>query len=810
MKLLLSGAYEEEGVQQGSKDPTTEKPEITGILRVLTDTLGISIDKKGLRTLVGRIDADFAQIMKEANYIAEKKKRMEEKKERLPDYADYLARKKIAISAAHLLLEIQTHTPDYVVEFFIEGCASPGFGGYPLVRGSSAESPEQTSGIQYMSCAVAGIVREDAPWVDGFQKLSNTDQKRRKTIQSMITLQLKQTYQGNTTIQQEMEKKRIYIEQLYGAAAVQGRPSERLPRDFLPRMEYAADANANAAAAPMIAEGAKGSFGELLKADTWVRALNRLAKNGTKIIQGSPYSEASCCVSPIGRPGESIKEAQLPSMPELFVLKPGFVRQTILYTPMIPRDLQPFNATPSLDVAYRVFLQLCWKGPRVGLAHELGYDHKCDWCDTEIPTQYLYPDVNTAGTPIIDEQALRSTFDTQGIPLTKESFQLLLDQAHKRTAFPDYRVPALPPAAQVVEQVATLPTPPVADWSAHLKEIQATLAKLPAAPSDAEIALALGPLRDSLGSAEDAILSKLGGEKTQLLFSILGQAPQTIFEVARSYFLVPSRRLLTTQFQASSRLIVEKDSFNLSKEHIILLHTVLQDHTDYLNQPLADKDGVLKQTMKKAQLKLQYFVEQMSECIKISSELRLSRVRYDETIDLSTTERFLREVIRVMLVGPIGSLLDPTFVPLEGETITDASGTSDRFLASFINSLLNKYRVERLSYDPTQIRQKLEESKEREKQRFIGELDRMKPEEKALELVKKRIGIGRWAIGGTKLVYAYDPDQWEKNRQENLNNYSGAAGEAPILLQDGLEQPDLQTADGGYDNFDNHGDGDNE
>jgi hypothetical protein len=175
--------------------------------------------------------------------------------------------------------------------------------------------------------------------------------------------------------------------------------------------------------------------------------------------------------------------------------------------------------------------------------------------------------------------------------------------------------------------------------------------------------------------------------------------------------------------------------------------------------------------------------------------------------------RFLKELKRTLVLGPIGVLLDPSFFPSEdeGETITDASGKSDRFLATFINSIINKFREEHLSYDPIKIRQTLEESKEREKQRFIGDLDRMKPEEKALELVKKRIGIGRWAIGGTKLVYAYDPEQWEKNRQENLRNYAetaggGAQGHA-TMLQNGMEQPDLQTADGGYDNFDNHGDG---
>jgi hypothetical protein len=85
-------------------------------------------------------------------------------------------------------------------------------------------------------------------------------------------------------------------------------------------------------------------------------------------------------------------------------------------------------------------------------------------------------------------------------------------------------------------------------------------------------------------------------------------------------------------------------------------------------------------------------------------------------------------------------------------------------------------------------------------------------DEKRVELMKKRLGIGKWAIGGTKLVYAYDPDQWEKNRQELLTNYgesSGIEGPKLVRLDDGMENGG-DTGEGGYDNYDNHGDGDDE
>ena len=50
------------------------------------------------------------------------------------------------------------------------------------------------------------------------------------------------------------------------------------------------------------------------------------------------------------------------------------------------------------------------------------------------------------------------------------------------------------------------------------------------------------------------------------------------------------------------------------------------------------------------------------------------------------------------------------------------------------------------------VRDRIEKARETEKQRFIASLDNLSPEERRVELVKKRLGIGRWAIGGTKLV----------------------------------------------------------
>jgi hypothetical protein len=38
--------------------------------------------------------------------------------------------------------------------------------------------------------------------------------------------------------------------------------------------------------------------------------------------------------------------------------------------------------------------------------------------------------------------------------------------------------------------------------------------------------------------------------------------------------------------------------------------------------------------------------------------------------------------------------------------------------------------------------------------------------ERAVELMNKRLGLGKWAVGGTKLIYAYDKDYYDLERQK--------------------------------------------
>jgi hypothetical protein len=46
----------------------------------------------------------------------------------------------------------------------------------------------------------------------------------------------------------------------------------------------------------------------------------------------------------------------------------------------------------------------------------------------------------------------------------------------------------------------------------------------------------------------------------------------------------------------------------------------------------------------------------------------------------------------------------------------------------------------------------------------IHKFDRLTPEEKAVELMNKKLGTGDWAVGGTKVIRLYNEDQYERER----------------------------------------------
>jgi hypothetical protein len=163
--------------------------------------------------------------------------------------------------------------------------------------------------------------------------------------------------------------------------------------------------------------------------------------------------------------------------------------------------------------------------------------------------------------------------------------------------------------------------------------------------TEPDVLRALVPLSDTIEKAENRIIELLGPNKHAILKSIVKLPSQSFFEVLRSYFLVPAKRLLML-YEDGLYLNIQK-YYKLSENHVSSLKQTIKMHVDYLYPAvLFDKDtGKPSQKMKKARLKLKQFVEKLSELLKQTSEFRLSRIQYDKKIPIKNIEKFMNEIM---------------------------------------------------------------------------------------------------------------------------------------------------------------------
>ena len=146
---------------------------------------------------------------------------------------------------------------------------------------------------------------------------------------------------------------------------------------------------------------------------------------------------------------------------------------------------------------------------------------------------------------------------------------------------------------------------------------------------------------------------------------------------------------------------------------------------------------------------------------------------------------------------------------------------SMRFLLEIVALTLNKYGRERLSFNDQEIKELIAIRNEKERVNVVAEFNKLTDEERAVELMNKKLGIGKWAVGGTKLIYAYDKDYYDLERQkreaagiidfpglgpDQMEAFEGGATDEfgfPMYSDNEFER------EGGYDH-NQHGDDDNE
>lgn len=737
-KLDLLVSVPIEPSQKKELNLTDDETKVYNIIREIVMRIGINMENDGYKNIIDRVISWINRFPARNDYNEKKKKRPT-----MPDYDVAVSRNIITASALFILLEIQTKIPAYTVKHALIGCKSPGFDGYPLDIDTTNKQ-----GLEYVACAVASIRRNEAPWNQtGFQKVTD-DNKRQQGIMIYMENVLKEVI-GDDMIQAQLGEKRKYQLKMREKGAETGQRVDEIPATFLPEQLVLTpeDAAKDVITPEVVAN--MGNRGKLSLVKLWIRQAHLLAKKTASLVRGSPHIETTCCLANIESPGTFWKSAtDLPPLSKR-VLVPNQQGQ-MLVTEFVPREASSDVVEPDSELYYRIFLKCCFQGPRIGYPHQPGLTNMCPWCGFQFPTSPTIMDTDTEG---------KSALASQKVNTSTSDFIKLLDTIHTVNHVEPIDKNEQDTVKDIMSKFGALMPSPIPGWNDIIQETTDGFLKLPPDADRGDIAIAAGPISEATSGSESIIQERLLDQSYRnVLEDIVKLSWMNFFQVIQTYFIAPFERLLT-QFSDKSLFIPIELKKDLSKLHVKNdLIPILENDIQLIT---VKKGDIMKGTYNLARSKMQYFVEQMSELLNFKNKIR--------PLVVPGRELTLVYIQRAMLYGPLATLINPSEIPPGTEIKSPVKSIGDpsmRFLLELVVLSLNKYKSEKLSFNDQEIKELIAVRNEKERVNVIAEFNKLTDEERAIELMNKRLGLGKWAVGGTKMIYAYDKDYYDLERQK--------------------------------------------
>lgn len=697
-------------------------------------------------------------------------------KVKYPNYNEYVNQNLITNCAAALFIEIQSAIPTPMIRGVVSGCGDPTFEGYPLIQDDS-----QLAGVTYFSCSVDSLVRNEKPWGETFWARMTTAEglKRRKDSILRLLMDAIRNLLAESEIQQLLEAKREHLVREKGIQALTGRYGESIPNDFVPVKVKPTEEVLKTAMEPLVGEAAKPNQ----QAFAWLLQGYRLARANGFYEAGNPLSEATCCYSMMKTPMEFW--SQQSGLPKLAPkLPPRGPRGSMLVLKTKVRPAQRLLGVPDPMMMYRLLLRVCFPregidNPRVGLAHEPGYDNKCPYCQFQFPVDPRLPPPTLSDSKdkkiqkMFDEeyrtevqelyakeiQALQEQGAIEGASVGTKQFEELLEATNRHFIIP------LVPAKRVAMDLQTLDgllsrqTEPFTGFFSSIRKLKDEVSKLPreTTPSDApEVFLAYASISAKQQEFETNIVNAISSisnpqtrEKLRKAWSRMWNAsPQVLGELLRTFVLLPFQRMGLPSYQ-SFTITDKKTMMNrkaiyskIALEERKKLSAFLEVHNDSVPALKGEMNKVEKSYKDTVEKKIKELLERLTVYIPL-----LIKTLRANVIPFGTTG--LPYIQRAILGGILWEFMDPKSIG------------GKRYLETMIFLCFQKSQLpdENTILTAQEVQKILTDSKESEKVKIINEFDRMPPEQKRAELAMKVLGIGRWARGGAKGIMTYDEEQ---------------------------------------------------
>ena len=749
-------------------------------LKEVTYRVGIYPNDDEYNEMIRVIDNTLNGMVSRETYVI-KAREMAAQGKKVQDYDVFVQREFVVQVCAQLVLHVQTRVPDYTIHYALPGCKKPGFNGYPL----GAENDYTC--IEYISCAIGSIMKNEDPWNQtGLQKLS--ENQRIEYLKAKTIIAIKQQLQ-NIDTQQALANKRKYIQEIYGLGST---GQDEISEFFLPPQRIIKSTDAQKAETIVIPE-VNTHMTTVARAAIWIQKANVIAKEeGSQkgdIIVGSPFIRGSTAFSDVYVPQGfwMKKEHRLPELPKRELIMGALATRMVV--PFVPRPLQNVLINAPENLYFVLFQNVCYQGPRKGYPHELLFDHKCMHCGflmTPFNESREDVDVNQKLGAILKQLSemerkrvdhFKTLFEQQGIQINQETFTDLLDQTHRNFSVKPFKPSVHKGVFDALREFALLDPPPVPGWAAVMENLITSFANLRPDSTLADITEALSELSRLGKDAYDIISNKIN-EKDILsaLQNILTfesgnfqEKPTEIAEIINSYFVIPYQRLLNNVDPATLRKL-SPDLYNRIKNS--------QSHVEDINFIIDSNNVVLRQFSSDfannrnefAKAKLRMFISQISQIPALLRKVRIENLMPNIH---NGAERTFRYLIQSLIYGPISQLLNPNELPSTKYAQTAAQAIKDagsaRLLNQIVSLTLKRYNSEKLVYSADMIQQLLEDRAEKERMEVLEGFDRLSAEEKAVEMEFKQLGLGKYGLSGTNAVRNYNTERYEIEKIERRN-----------------------------------------
>jgi hypothetical protein len=303
--------------------------------------------------------------------------------------------------------------------------------------------------------------------------------------------------------------------------------------------------------------------------------------------------------------------------------------------------------------------------------------------------------------------------------------------------------------------------------------------------------LALSEFSTLSESLEQKLKVRLPPTQHDIFDALIKDGPGSILRFLQSYILVPLSQFVNRQALEQK---VPK-SWNLSWQHQIDIGQLLSGHRGYLLK--------FNKTPPTPWLKAKVdtLILQVRSIMDKLTALRPLQIPGG----LQTYEYFLK----FCLYAPLSNFVDPDTLPIAKDTEAPASQVEQQalFPAKFVSEMVKRFKEEGVHLTPEQIRELIAKRNEMEKADILKKMTDMSRAQKDITKIQMKLGLGAWAVGGTKAIYAYDADRYDIERdqraQAGIIDFPGQGpnGEGAVAQEgqmDGLGYFQEQGDEAGY------------